>query len=353
MVLAHRRADVRELNEASAPPARRGASWRASRYPDQRGRAGVCGGGPDHLSGEQPRPWREERHGGDGGAGRGRADYGAAGFLIWAGARGVLFPFRWRITRRSIMAMPRPSTKSQGATVDRAFVLASETMDRHLTYVAMTRHRDGATLYASRDEFGDLSALSARLGRGQAKETTLDYAERRGIAEQFGVESQIDVLAREPRPDPSPRPAASAAPVAAPEQDGRSFLDRQAEKAAPVVDSFREQQRESVLDLARSILAQSEASPFGDGAGQRTGPPSSVPALDPAVADAIARGKQAFDVERAVEDGFAAFKADQAQEQAREAEAAQQRALAEAEQKLEQERAEREAERDRSYGMEM
>ncbi|WP_081455395.1 hypothetical protein [Roseibium aggregatum] len=28
--------------------------------------------------------------------------------------------------------------KSQGATVDRAYVLASATMDRHLTYVAMT-----------------------------------------------------------------------------------------------------------------------------------------------------------------------------------------------------------------------
>ena len=46
--------------------------------------------------------------------------------------------------------------KSQGATVDRAFVLASETMDRHLTYVAMTRHRDSAALYAGRDEFADL-----------------------------------------------------------------------------------------------------------------------------------------------------------------------------------------------------
>ncbi len=43
--------------------------------------------------------------------------------------------------------------KSQGATVDRAYVLASETMDRHLTYVAMTRHRDGVQLYAGRDEF--------------------------------------------------------------------------------------------------------------------------------------------------------------------------------------------------------
>lgn len=48
--------------------------------------------------------------------------------------------------------------KNQGATVDRAFVLASGTMDRHLTYVAMTRHRDGAQLYADRQEFTDKKA---------------------------------------------------------------------------------------------------------------------------------------------------------------------------------------------------
>ena len=40
--------------------------------------------------------------------------------------------------------------KSQGATVDRAFVLASNTMDRHLTYVAMTRHRHEAKFYMTR-----------------------------------------------------------------------------------------------------------------------------------------------------------------------------------------------------------
>ncbi|MCO5164740.1 MAG: AAA family ATPase, partial [Mesorhizobium sp.] len=45
--------------------------------------------------------------------------------------------------------------KNQGATVDRAYVLASGTMDRHLTYVAMTRHRDGAQLYAAQDEFSN------------------------------------------------------------------------------------------------------------------------------------------------------------------------------------------------------
>ncbi|MGV1788320.1 MULTISPECIES: Ti-type conjugative transfer relaxase TraA [Agrobacterium] len=48
--------------------------------------------------------------------------------------------------------------KNQGATVDRAFVLASSTMDRHLTYVAMTRHRDSVQLYANSQEF-------ARAGR--------------------------------------------------------------------------------------------------------------------------------------------------------------------------------------------
>ncbi|WP_024318115.1 MULTISPECIES: hypothetical protein [Rhizobium] len=48
--------------------------------------------------------------------------------------------------------------RNQGATVDRAYVLASGAIDRHLAYVAyvaMTRHRDGAQLYAAQDEFTD------------------------------------------------------------------------------------------------------------------------------------------------------------------------------------------------------
>ena len=48
--------------------------------------------------------------------------------------------------------------KTQGATVDRSFVLASGTMDRHLTYVAMTRHRDEARLYAAGNEFAGREA---------------------------------------------------------------------------------------------------------------------------------------------------------------------------------------------------
>jgi hypothetical protein len=90
--------------------------------------------------------------------------------------------------------------KSQGATVDRAYVLSSGSMDRHLTYVAMTRHREEATLYAGRDEFGNLQGLSARLGRPGLKETTLDYArdfaEQRGMADRLGVSSEIVVPGR-------------------------------------------------------------------------------------------------------------------------------------------------------------
>lgn len=191
--------------------------------------------------------------------------------------------------------------KNQGATVDRAYVLASGTMDRHLTYVAMTRHRDGVQLYAAQDEFTNTgqklasgrlvehgaapfehdpqksgsyfvtlendkseqrtlwgvdlergmkeaareigekiglqyegstpvalpdgtqthrntwkvqdarelaySQLERRLSRSGVKETTLDYtrdfAERRGIAEQMGVRSEIEIPAERAglRPD--------------------------------------------------------------------------------------------------------------------------------------------------------
>jgi Ti-type conjugative transfer relaxase TraA len=71
--------------------------------------------------------------------------------------------------------------KAQGATVDRTFVLASGGMDRHLAYVGMTRHRDSARLYAGHDDFRDEGALARRLSRARPKESTLDFAERRGF----------------------------------------------------------------------------------------------------------------------------------------------------------------------------
>nr|WP_172694595.1 Ti-type conjugative transfer relaxase TraA [Rhizobium rhizogenes] len=65
--------------------------------------------------------------------------------------------------------------KSQGATVDRVKVLASLSLDRHLTYVAMTRHRDDLQLYYGRRSFAFNGGLAKVLSRKNAKETTLDY----------------------------------------------------------------------------------------------------------------------------------------------------------------------------------
>lgn len=65
--------------------------------------------------------------------------------------------------------------KSQGATVDRVKVLASLSLDRHLTYVAMTRHREDLQVYFGRRSFEMNGGLTEILSRRNAKETTLDY----------------------------------------------------------------------------------------------------------------------------------------------------------------------------------
>jgi Ti-type conjugative transfer relaxase TraA len=73
--------------------------------------------------------------------------------------------------------------KSQGATVDRVQVLASLSLDRHLTYVAMTRHREDVTLYYGKRSFAFAGGLTKILSRRDAKETTLDYTGGRFYAQ--------------------------------------------------------------------------------------------------------------------------------------------------------------------------
>ena len=66
--------------------------------------------------------------------------------------------------------------KSQGATVDRVKVMASLSLDRHLTYVAMTRHREDLGVYYGSRSFAKAGGLVEILSRKNSKETTLDYA---------------------------------------------------------------------------------------------------------------------------------------------------------------------------------
>lgn len=78
--------------------------------------------------------------------------------------------------------------KSQGATVDRSYLLASKHMDRHGAYVGMTRHREEASLFYSEEECGSYGHMTNALSRDRRKDTTLDYlsrAEDRGKKDAF------------------------------------------------------------------------------------------------------------------------------------------------------------------------
>jgi len=66
--------------------------------------------------------------------------------------------------------------KGQGVTVDRSYVLASEYLDRHATYVAMSRHRESTELFWSKELFPDHDALVVSLSRERSKDTSLDYS---------------------------------------------------------------------------------------------------------------------------------------------------------------------------------
>jgi hypothetical protein len=80
--------------------------------------------------------------------------------------------------------------KAQGMTVDRTHVLATQGMDAHSSYVALSRHRDGVDLHYARDDFANQDRLTRTLSRDRVKDMASDYehadpaqsyAERRGI----------------------------------------------------------------------------------------------------------------------------------------------------------------------------
>ncbi|WP_343546459.1 Ti-type conjugative transfer relaxase TraA [Sphingobium yanoikuyae] len=98
--------------------------------------------------------------------------------------------------------------KTQAVSVDRTHALATPGMDRHGTYVVLTRHREGVDFHYGRDDFKDDSRLVRTLSRERAKDMAGDY-ERHDPAQQFA------------------------------ERRGISFGERVAEIVRPVVEKAR------------------------------------------------------------------------------------------------------------------
>ena len=84
--------------------------------------------------------------------------------------------------------------KAQGVTVDQAHVLATPGLDRHASYVTLSRHRKSVSLHYGKDDFADAGKLARTLSRERAKDMASDharngnadpaerFAERRGIS---------------------------------------------------------------------------------------------------------------------------------------------------------------------------
>jgi hypothetical protein len=83
--------------------------------------------------------------------------------------------------------------KSQGVTVDRTHVLATPRLDRHATYVALSRHREGVQVHYGRDDFADAGKLARTLSRERGKDMASDYPREREVdpARQFAARREI------------------------------------------------------------------------------------------------------------------------------------------------------------------
>jgi hypothetical protein len=167
--------------------------------------------------------------------------------------------------------------KTQGATVDRAYVLASATLDRHLTYVALTRHRDHAELHVGRDAFADLASLSARLSRDGSKESVLDYdggvsARReasetaRPVADAARAGSRTpeppqrearraEAMSRASAPADEPRNRIAARNVAIPGVEHATSIAAEAENRV-ASDTACKSARADIENLARAVYRQ-------------------------------------------------------------------------------------------------
>jgi Ti-type conjugative transfer relaxase TraA len=93
--------------------------------------------------------------------------------------------------------------RSEGATVDRVYVLADPRMDRRGASVALTRHRDRVALFADRETFPSREHLDKALSRTGNKDLASDYAAaelRRAAVRLQDLASKIHSATLEERP---------------------------------------------------------------------------------------------------------------------------------------------------------
>jgi Ti-type conjugative transfer relaxase TraA len=158
--------------------------------------------------------------------------------------------------------------KAQGATLDRTFLLATPGMDRHLAYVGMTRHREDVEVYAGRDDFKTFDGLKERLSRARPKDSTLDYARRRGLETAHNDEAEKGRATRNAQRDrESTREASGSDPIARFKAAQKEFIQvagiadfdpRARARAAELREVMKRASQEIAKDPARIRTAERE-----------------------------------------------------------------------------------------------
>ena len=124
--------------------------------------------------------------------------------------------------------------KSQGATVDSAYVYANEYFDKHSAYVAMSRHRDTLNVYYDRDQFKNgRQSLAWYAERVREKELATGFAEARSIEGDIAEQRALDLLYAEPTYNE--KEAIVAAIEAEKAQDYQREMDQRGQRMAELL----------------------------------------------------------------------------------------------------------------------
>jgi len=105
--------------------------------------------------------------------------------------------------------------KAQGTTVDRTYILATSHLDRHATYVALTRHREGTSMFYAAEDFGRAGVPDGHIDL-EAKQQFFDVLSR--AAPEELVHDYLD------RDNTPPKSMAITPPTSAPGKH-RSVMD--------------------------------------------------------------------------------------------------------------------------------
>ena len=138
--------------------------------------------------------------------------------------------------------------KSQGSTVDKTFVYASPYMDKHLTYVALTRHKEDVQLYVNTDIILNKAELFKALSKEAPKENALDSL--------LGNNQVVDLTPEDQKIFMQRRSISSAAPS----QTSWDFIKEFAHQAVSQAKEwvFGEKKQAQNLSLASSAHSESK-----------------------------------------------------------------------------------------------